>query len=282
MLLRHMPGLLERFFRGRAGGLIPASYKTLGQILQHASPEDGEWASPIDVAGSRLQWDASAANRSGGTGAWVGFLGYLTKVQFAALNLSKTSPILMWSDGASIRTAEGYLVEVIYDSQHLGTTENSNKTLTSLTTYNIPRYKIESWANDRKLLFDHMMLGVQWTNADNMINFVCKWNGVIIVDGIYARPGITGAPTVGLLQARPLRIDNEMRIQGIVGNMLYPRNHCRWETNYNGTINFGSNEEFSYGQNGVDISSGVSVEWLYQWNGTGAPKFYFDHHRVSL
>lgn len=74
MLLRHMPGIIERFFRGRAGGLIPASYKTLSQILLFSNPEDGEWASPIDVAGSRLQWDSSAKNRSGGTGAWVGFL----------------------------------------------------------------------------------------------------------------------------------------------------------------------------------------------------------------
>lgn len=88
---------MKSFLRGRAGGLIPVSYRTLVQILAHLNPEDGEWACPIDVPGCRLQWDASGLNRAGGTGAWVGHLGVLTPAQYALLDLSRASNALTWS-----------------------------------------------------------------------------------------------------------------------------------------------------------------------------------------
>lgn len=51
---------------------------------------------------------------------------------------------------------------------------------------------------------------------------------------------------------------------------------------FNGTIDFGSLEEYSYGQTPVDISNGTDVQWFYYFQGTGNITVYYDHLRVTL
>lgn len=282
MLLRHLPGIWNRFFNGRAGGVIPGSFKTLAQILSHTSPEAGEWACPTDASGCRLQWDPDASNQASGVGAWVGHLGIISHAAYAALDKTRLHI------AATYMTPQGLFVnplspEFKYNTPHIGTVAmNAKNVLTPFSSYTIPEYVIRDWIKSCRLITDEFMLGVNWANSDNMLNFVCTWNGVIIVDGVYARPGLTGAPAVQAGQNRILDFINDMRIQGASGDVVAPRNHARWKTNYGGTIDFGSAEEYSYGQNTVNIAGGVNVVWSYYWNGSGAPQFYFDHHQAVL
>lgn len=107
-------------------------------------------------------------------------------------------------------------------------------------------------------------------------------NGVKVVDNIYARPSITGAPEFGTNQNRALEFMNEFRVQGIAGNIVAPRNHAKWRGGFNGVIDFGSLEEYSYGQNNVDISTGIDVRWSYYLQGTGNITLYYGHLRVTV
>ena len=171
----------------------------------------------------------------------------------------------------------------IYAAPHEGTTNITTKdVLTEFARYTISPADALEWAQKRKLLEERFMFGVNMSNADNMVNFVCTWNGVKVVDNVYARPSITGAPAFGAGQNKALEFTNEMRIQGYSGGMASPRNHVKWRSNFNGTIDFGSLEEYSYGQNAVDISNGVDVRWSYYLQGTGNITLYYDHLRVTV
>lgn len=175
------------------------------------------------------------------------------------------------------------LVREIYNSTHLGTLSLTAKdVLTQFSSYTITSADAQMWLNYRKILRDDFMFGVNWANINNTINFICTWNGVVVVDNVYVRPNISGAPTFASGQNRILSFINDFRIQANAGNTVYPRNHAKWFTNYGGTVNFGSCEEYSWGQNSVDITNGVSVVWSYYIQGTGSPTLYFDNHRAIL
>ena len=175
------------------------------------------------------------------------------------------------------------LVRELYASPHVETLNLTTKdALTEFATYNLSASKAVEWAQSKKVLTDQFMFGVNLSNSDNTINLICRWNGVTVVDNVYARPSITGAPTFGSNQNKSLDVTNEMRIQGLTGNTAYPRNHIRWRTVFNGTVDFGSLEEYSYGQNAVDISSGITVRWYYYLQGTGSITLYYDHLRVTM
>lgn len=174
-------------------------------------------------------------------------------------------------------------VKTIFNSPHVGTLSLTTKNLlTQFSTYSISYGDMLNWLNNRKILRDEFMFGVNWANNDNMVNFICTWNGVTVVDNVYARPNITGAQTFVAGQNRVLDFVNDFRIQGYSGNIVNPRNHAKWSTNYGGTVDFGSAEEYSYGQTSVDITNGVNVVWSYYINGTGSPTVYFDNHRALL
>lgn len=174
-------------------------------------------------------------------------------------------------------------VREIFASQHLGTLNNATKdALTEFARYTISPEDARNWAIRKKLLKEEFMLGVNFSNADNMVNFICTWNGVKVVDDVYVRPSITGASAFGAGQNKSLEFVNEMRIQGLSGNTAAPRNHAKWRTVFNGVIDFGSLEEYSYGQNDVDISTGIDVRWSYYLQGTGAITLYYDHLRVTV
>lgn len=184
------------------------------------------------------------------------------------------------SSSAKVKTPN--TIREIYASQHIGTIALQSKTLTEFERYTISESDALIWMNNKKLIEDRFMLGVNWANSDNTIRFVCTWNGVTMVDSQYVRPGITGAPAFASNQNRVLDFLNETRVQAISGNLASPRTHIKWRTNYGGTIDFGSLEEHLYGQSQVDLSGGVTVVWSYQLYGTGAPTLYHDHLRVTM
>lgn len=171
----------------------------------------------------------------------------------------------------------------IYASQHVGAQYLTTKYAQTLfAQYTVTPQDARDWAQKKKLLRDEFMFGVNMSNVDNMLNFICTWNGVKVVDSVYARPGITGAPTFGAGQNKVLEFTNDMRIEGLTGLVASPRNHAKWRSVFNGTIDFGSLEEYSYGQNPVDISNGIDVQWFYYFQGTGNITVYYDHLRVTL
>ena len=174
-------------------------------------------------------------------------------------------------------------IRELYASPHEGTISMSTKdALTEFARYNISAQDALMWARNRKLLEDEFMLGVNLADVDNTINFICKWNGVTVVDGVYVRPSLTGAPAFAANQNKVLDFTNTMRIQAFSGTVASPRNHVRWRTTFNGAADFGSVEEYSWGQNQVDLANGVEVVWYYYIQGTGAPQIYYDHLRVTM
>lgn len=174
-------------------------------------------------------------------------------------------------------------IRELYASPHEGTTSMSTKdVLTEFARYNISAQDALMWARDRKLIEEQFMLGVNLANVDNTINFICKWNGVTVVDGVYVRPALAGAPEFAAGQNKVLDFTNTMRIQAFAGTVASPRNHVRWRTTFNGAADFGSLEEYSWGQNQVDLANGVEVIWYYYIQGTGTPQIYYDHLRVTM
>lgn len=173
-------------------------------------------------------------------------------------------------------------IRELYSSPHIGTIPLTTKdALTEFAKYNISSADALDWANKKKLLREEFMFGINMSNVDNSVNFICTWNGVNVVDNVYARPGITGAPVFGANQNKVFDFTNEMRVQGLEGAVAAPRNHVRWRTAFNGTIDFGCVDEYSWGQNQVVLSGGVEVVWKYYLQGTGNITLYYDHLRVS-
>ena len=174
-------------------------------------------------------------------------------------------------------------IREIFASQHVGTLNQTTKdALVEFAHYTVSPGDARLWADKKKLIREEFMLGVNFSNADNMANFICTMNGVKVVDNIYARPSITGAPAFGANQNRVLEFANEFRVQGLSGSVVAPRNHAKWRGGFNGVIDFGSLEEYSYGQNNVDITAGIDIRWSYYLQGTGAITLYYDHLRVTM
>lgn len=178
--------------------------------------------------------------------------------------------------------------QTIYNSQHVGTTtHNAKNVATPFASYSIPRFKAVEWFKKRKQIIETFMLGINWANVDNTLNFLCYWNGDLVVDGVYARPGITGAQPFAAGQNRSFDVVSTARIQGIdsetaTTGIVRPRTHTKWNCSFGGTIEFGGQEEYLWGQTPVSIGGDIIVTWQYYLQGTGSPQFYFDHLNVTL
>ena len=232
--------------------------------------------SPVDVArlsGPTIQLDRNASAL--GTSSEV-------QVRIYPDRVGETT-IVIYPPRIRMAPAPKPVIRELYASPHEGTISMSTKdALTEFARYNISAQDALMWARNRKLLEERIMLGVNLADVDNTINFICKWNDVTVVDGVYVRPALVGAPAFAPNQNKVLDFTNTMRIQAFSGTVASPRNHVRWRTTFNGAADFGSVEEYSWGQNQVDLADGVEVVWYYYIQGTGAPQIYYDHLRVTM
>lgn len=178
--------------------------------------------------------------------------------------------------------------KTLFNSQHVGTIPITTKDASvNLQGYYIKKADALSWFKNRRLLVETFMLGVNWGNLDNTINFQCFWNSTLMVDGIYARPNLVGAPAFSANQNRCMDVINKTRITGIdsetpASGIVRPRTHTKYVTNFGGTVDFGSQEEYLWGQSSVSIASDIWVEWFVYMQGTGSITLYYDHLNSEL
>lgn len=178
--------------------------------------------------------------------------------------------------------------KTIYNSQHIGTINITTKDAWfSIQDYYIKQADAVSWFKNRRFLEERFMCGINWGNVDNMLNLRCFWNGTLMVDNIYARPALTGAPAFSSNQNRPFDVVNKTRLQGIDSEtansgIVRPRTHTQYNMNFGGTVDFGSQEEYLWGQSTVSIASDILVQWIGYFQGTGAMTLYYDHLNVEM
>lgn len=151
---------------------------------------------------------------------------------------------------------------------------------TQFATYSLPAAKlVGDFLTKRRMIEQRFMAGINFAAATSRLTLSEYWNGTL-VQQIVVNPQLTGVSGFGAGQNQAIDINTQMRPEGGTAAACALRGHMAYSSSFGGASLWGDKSEYSYGQVNVDIRSGVTVVWKYQWN-AGVNHFYFDHLKVT-